>query len=158
MKKYKSLLNEELKTIVLNSNKLFVTRTSNNKLYLSSNKKRLIPNSLSAKLYSDNSSLSSEYGKNILYFKCNKKLKCLVLDIESDDFYLFGKELATPIQRGIEIYKYAIKEKYDVIKLKNVYAIGTEFCFLSLDYLKLAASKINNKIIIYDEEFSGYAL
>jgi hypothetical protein len=91
---------------------------------------RLIPNSIS---FSPNN--ASVFGrskvnailnpKKVLYIAISGKLKD-----DYKDFFDFGKEEDTPANRGIEIYKYAKQNGYDLIVLKGVPGAGIEYAVL----------------------------
>jgi hypothetical protein len=79
----------------------------------------------------------SVFGKNIFEVTINPNAKILDVDIKSN-FYKFGKKVDTPINRGKEIYNFAKKNGYDVIRLAHVpyVAGGTEFAVLNKNVIE----------------------
>lgn len=55
---------------------------------------------------------------------------------DEKDFYSFGKELDSPINRGKELVKYAKKNKYQMIIVRGVVGVGTEYCVLDPKIIK----------------------
>jgi len=125
MKRYKTIFKvKEAKT------KTLYHVTNDNKLTLSTKKGRLVPNSLPC-----SNKPKYEYGKNLFKITIKDNAKILLIDV-NDNFYDFGKEYDTPVNRGKAIYDYAIKHKYDIIKFINVPHIGIEYDILNLNVIE----------------------
>jgi len=125
MKRYKTIfeLKEAKKMILYHA-------TNGNKLILSTKKERLVPHSLSC-----SNKPKYEYGKNLFKITIKDNAKILVIDV-NNNFYDFGKEYDTPVNRGKAIYDYAIKHKYDIVKLINVPHVRIEYCILNLNVIE----------------------
>lgn len=52
------------------------------------------------------------------------------------DFYSFGKEEDTPLNRGKEIYKIAKEKGFKLIVIRGVVGVGTEYCVLDPSIIK----------------------
>lgn len=96
---------------------------------LSTNTQRLIPFSISCTVKGKNS-----WVNGINKFLIKLKDNCKILDIDiNNNFYDFGKEIDTPLNRGKEIYIFAKKKKYDCIRLLHVPQVGTEYAIINID-------------------------
>jgi len=113
-------------------NLTLVHTTDNKELRISHNPIRLIPHSVSCNKYG-----FSEWveGKNKFIISIKDESKILNLDAHGN-FYDFGERTDSPINRGKAVYKYAIDNDVDIVKVKNVPAIGTEYCLLNLSCVK----------------------
>jgi hypothetical protein len=119
---------------ISDSKKLKLSHNTDGSLVLSTNKNRLIPNSISCVKYNDKVRLPL-YGKTKYIIDIEDDSKILDIDI-NDTFYQFGKEIDTPINRGKQVYKYAIANNIDIIRLKNVPMIGIEYAILNLQCIR----------------------
>ncbi len=121
-----------------------VHRTDNNDISVSSNPNRLIPTSISTV---ENGAMEWVEGKNRFELRIKKGAKILELDANKNLFN-FGKEEDTPINRGIEAFKLAKYNNIDIIKIKNVHEVGTEYAILNKNI-------IIKKEIVKHGEFEG---
>ena len=103
---------------------------TNDKLpIISTHKDRLVPNSLST---SANKKDWSKFGKNLFEITLPENAKMMVID--NSNFFKYGKEEDTPLNRGKEIYKEAKKNKIDVIYFKKVVQGKDEYVVLNKDF------------------------
>lgn len=112
----------------LNKELVLYHYTDDEKPIISTKKDRLIPKSLSA----STSTGWSYWGKNKFKIILPKNTKILTVDKKT--FWNYGKEIDTPIARGKEIYKKAIKEKADVIFLNKIAGQPPEYCILNNNF------------------------
>jgi predicted amino acid dehydrogenase len=105
--------------------------TNGNNVVISSAKERLIPNSASL-----SNKHNSTYGKNEVTATLKKGTKVLVID-GNENFYDFGLEEDTPMNRGAAIYEYAVKHGFKVVRLEHVFGVrGFEYAVLDLSVLR----------------------
>jgi len=101
----------------------------------SSEKHRLIPHSISfgnkGSWMSSSKITATLFPKKILYISLLNNI-----NVDEKSFYDFGKKIDTPINRGKLIYRYAKKNNYDLIILKDVPSIGTEYAVLNKKIIK----------------------
>lgn len=116
---------------------ILIHRTSNNTPVISTNPNRLIPFSISCTIKGKQEWVE---GKNKFLITLKDNIKILEIDIKTN-FYEFGKEIDTPKNRGKEIYSFAKKNKYDMIILKHVPQVGTEYAIINIkaidNYIKI---------------------
>lgn len=93
-----------------------------------SDRSRLIPNSISLTTSND---IGRAFGKNV--FPGNLANDAKILTITPKEFYTYGKETDTPINRGKLIEQYARKKGYDAIHLKNLGGFKDEVAVLNQD-------------------------
>ena len=112
-------------------------RTNNSEPSLSTNPERLIPYSISC---NSPNGYAWVMGKNnfIIYIKPHTTF--LLLDVKNN-FWDFGNENDSPIMIGRKVYKYAIDNNVDIIKIKNIPQVGTEFAIINLDCIESAIKK-----------------
>ncbi len=122
VKTFESFLNEANGLILYH-------RTDDNTPMISTKKDRLIPNSLST---SPNKKGWSYWGKNL--FKITMPSNIKIMNIDDDSFWTYGKEVDTPMNRGKEIYKEAMKNKVDVIYLNKVAGNPDEYVILNTNF------------------------
>jgi hypothetical protein len=103
--------------------------TNDKKPVISTHKDRLVPNSLST---SANKEDWSNYGKNLFEITLPENAKLMIID--KNNFFKYGKEVDTPLNRGKEIYKEAKKNKIDVIFFKKVVQGKNEYVVLNKDF------------------------
>jgi len=109
-----------------------IHKTNGNEVIISTKVDRLIPRSISCTKYGTTSWVE---GKNSFVVDVKNDSKILNINIDTN-FYKFGKEFDTPINRGKIIYRYAIKNNIDIIKIKNVPKVGTEYAILNINCIE----------------------
>jgi hypothetical protein len=77
----------------------------------------------------DTKGSASIYGEKRFVVKLNPS-KVLTIDAKKD-FYNFGKEKATPLERGKLLREFAEHAGFDVIYLKNVPGVGDEYAVIN---------------------------
>lgn len=106
---------------------------------------RLIPKSISL-VDSKSSGIASFWGTKKYIFFLKKDAKILVID--NKNFFNFGKEYDTPLNRGKEIYKYAKSKLYDGVLIKNeVHGMGDEYAIFDMSLLK-TKEELENKAFL----------
>lgn len=107
--------------------------TDGKKPVISTNKERLIPNSIS--FGETGKGLAGFYGKNKFNYTIPKDSKILEVDVNKDSFWDFANDETkdSPIDVGKNLYNYAKENNIDIIKIKNVPGVGTEYSVLNLD-------------------------
>lgn len=124
-------LSPELGTVTVTTKNQVLTHRSDKplkgQLHVASEKDRLIPSSFSLGL----SGHWWAFGNTITRFRLKKGARMLV--VSYDQFYNWGPELCTPLERGREIQSWAIKHGIDVIK---TYANGIEYAVLNTSMLE----------------------
>ena len=100
---------------------------------------RLIPNSVS---FTNHHGWWSGKYKTSAYLNPKNAITVNLNDPLSGelDFFDFGKEEDTPVNRGKEIYEYAKENGVDLIRLKNVPTVGTEFAVLDPNIIEIIES------------------
>jgi len=96
---------------------------------ISTKKERLIPNSLSA---SANRSDWSMRGKN--RFKITLPPNPKVLVINNKTFWDYGEETDTPLNRGLAIYREALRQRADAVFLDRVGGQPAEWAILTTKF------------------------
>ena len=96
---------------------------------ISTHKDRLVPNSLST---SANKKDWSFWGKNLFEITLPENAKMMVID--KNNYWQYGKQTDTPLNRGKEIYKEAKKNKIDVIYFKKMVQGIDEYAVLNKDF------------------------
>ena len=135
--------------IITNKELVLYHYTNIDKPIISNKEDRLIPNSLSA----SPSSGWSFWGENKFKIILPKNIK--ILKVDKKTFWNYGKETDTPLNRGKEIYKRAIKEKVDVIFLDKIGGQPPEYCILNnnFKYEKISeenSSEMEKAITFYE--------
>jgi hypothetical protein len=125
-KKYKT------KTAYINSHKQ-LTHYTNSKPMISNKTDRLIPNSIS--LIDNKGGSAGVFGSKKHEYRLDKNTK--ILTIDNKNFFKYGREIDTPLNRGKEIYKYATTKGYNGILIKNeVHGLGNEYAIFNMKSLK----------------------
>ncbi len=114
-------------TLAHNTDKSFKGRPR-----VSTNPDRLIPRSFSL-----GRNVATDWGyfgqKRLLF---NVKPGSKVLTIDRKQFFNWGPERATPLQRGVEIEKWGRENGVDIVKLKLAPIQDLEFAVLNTDILE----------------------
>lgn len=126
-------LDEKYGTLMISKNTK-LQHTTNTKIIknieLSSNTNRLIPNSFSL-------GLPGQWwmmGKYKINFRL--KVNYNLLQISKKQFFEWGPDVATPIERGILIYQWAKNNNIDIIKLNLKPIMDIEYAILNLDCIE----------------------
>lgn len=110
---------------------IIIHHATNTEPKISTDPNRLIPESISTSDKKDN-----VWGDKSFSGKINKGAKILEIDVKKE-FWNYGNETDTPIERGKKIREYAKKMNADVVKLKNVPGVlGTEYSVINMDVIK----------------------